>query len=102
MNRPPLEVADIIRAVGKTFIKKHRSWLHLKVLSAIESFRTAALGGHRDQCSRCGHTVAVSYSSCILIEARWREPRARVFSCGELRLRKIGAERPFQRGWDGL
>ncbi len=67
MNRPPLEVADIIRAVGKGFIEKHRSWLtglHLKVLSAIERCRTAALGGHRDRCSRCGHTVAISYNSC--------------------------------------
>ena len=67
MNRPPLEVADIIRAVGKSFIEKHRSWLtglHLKVLSAIERCRTAALGGHRDRCSRCGHTVAISYNSC--------------------------------------
>jgi hypothetical protein len=67
MNRPPLEVADIIRAVGKGFIEKHRSWLtglHLKVLSAIERCRTAALGGHRDRCSRCGHAVAISYNSC--------------------------------------
>jgi transposase-like zinc-binding protein/putative transposase len=67
MNRPPFEVADIIRAAGKSFIEKHRSWLtglHLKVLSAIEHCRTAALGGHRDQCSRCGHTVAISYNSC--------------------------------------
>ncbi|MEK7994336.1 MAG: IS91 family transposase [Planctomycetota bacterium] len=67
MKRPPLEVADIIRAAGRRFIEKHRSWLtglHLKVLSAIERCRTAALGGHRDQCSRCGHTVAISYNSC--------------------------------------
>jgi hypothetical protein len=67
MNRPPFEVADIIHAVGKSFIEKHRSWLtglHLKVLSAIERCRTAALGGHRDRCSRCGHTVAIFYNSC--------------------------------------
>jgi len=64
---PPLEVADIIRAAGRRFIEKHRSWLtglHLKVLSAIERCRTAALGGHRDRCSRCGYTVAISYYSC--------------------------------------
>ena len=63
----PLEVADIIRAAGKNFIEKNRSWLtglHRKVLSAIERCRTAALGGHRDRCSRCGHTVAISYNSC--------------------------------------
>jgi len=67
MNRPPFEVADIIRAAGKSFIDKHRSWLtglHLKVLSAIERCRTAALGGHRDRCTRCGYTAAISYNSC--------------------------------------
>jgi hypothetical protein len=67
MKRPPFEVADIIRTVGRSFIEKNRSWLtgsHLKVLSAIERCRTAALGGHRDRCSRCGHTVAISYNSC--------------------------------------
>jgi hypothetical protein len=67
MNKPPVEVADIIRAAGKDFIEKHRSWLtgrHRKVLSAIERCRTSALGGHRDRCSRCGHTVAISYNSC--------------------------------------
>jgi len=67
MNRPPFEVADIIRAAGKSFIDEHRSWLtglHLKVLSAIERCRTAALGGHRDRCTRCGHTAATSYNSC--------------------------------------
>ncbi len=67
MNKPPVEVADIIHAAGKGFIDKHRSWLtglHRKVLSAIERCRTAALGGHRDRCSRCGHTVAISYNSC--------------------------------------
>ena len=67
MMQPPFEVADIIRAAGKSFIGKHRSWLtilHLKVLSAIERCRTAALGGHRDRCTRCGHVVAISYNSC--------------------------------------
>jgi hypothetical protein len=67
VNRPSLEVADIIRAAGRSFIEKHRWWLtglHRKVLSAIERCRTAALGGHRDRCSRCGHTVAISYNSC--------------------------------------
>jgi Putative transposase/Transposase zinc-binding domain len=67
MNKPPVEVADIIHAAGKDFIEKHRSWLtdlHRKVLSAIKRCRTAALGGHRDRCFRCGHTVAISYNSC--------------------------------------
>jgi hypothetical protein len=63
---PPFEVADIIRAAGSRFIEKNRSWLtglHRKVLSAIERCRTAALGGHRDQCSQCGYQTAISYNS---------------------------------------
>ena len=39
------------------------SWQHQKVLLAITRCRTAALGGHRDRCSGCGHT-AISYNSC--------------------------------------
>jgi hypothetical protein len=68
MTRPPLEVADIIRAAGKQFIERSRGWLtrlHLKVLTAIERCRTAALGGHLDECSRCGHRV-ISYNSCLM------------------------------------
>jgi len=67
MNRPPFEVADIIRAVGDRFVEHNRSWLrwmHIKVLNAIERCRTAALGGHKDRCSRCGYTAAISYNSC--------------------------------------
>jgi hypothetical protein len=39
MSRPPLEVADIVRTAGKSFIDRNRSWLtglHLKVLSAAD------------------------------------------------------------------
>ena len=60
-------MADIIRAAGKSFIEKNRSWLtglHRKVLCAIERCRTAVLDGHRDQCSRCGYQTAISYNSC--------------------------------------
>jgi hypothetical protein len=66
MSRPPLEVADIVRAAGAGFYERSRkwfNWLHLKVLTAIVSCRTAALGGHIDECSRCGQQ-AVSYHSC--------------------------------------
>src|SRR5215469_8385793 len=66
MNRPPLEVADIVRAQGKRFIDNNQHWicaLHCKVLRAIAHCRTAVLGGHRDQCPRCGHR-AISYNSC--------------------------------------
>jgi hypothetical protein len=66
MCRPPLEVADLIRAAGAAFIERNRHWLsgkHLKVLRAIRRCRTAALGGHLDQCTRCGRH-AISYNSC--------------------------------------
>jgi Transposase zinc-binding domain len=66
VNRPTLEVADIIRQHGKGFIESNRSrltWQQLKVLRAIEHCRTAALGGHLDRCSRCDHR-AISYNSC--------------------------------------
>src|SRR5215469_14122363 len=67
MSRPPLEVADIVRAAGETFIERNRPWLpwkHIKVLRAIARCRTAALGGHLDECMRCGHRAPISYNSC--------------------------------------
>ena len=66
MNRPSLEMADIVRSAGRNFIERNRSWLnrlHLKVLTAIERCRTAALGSHLDECARCGHRV-ISFNSC--------------------------------------
>src|ERR1700731_2641372 len=66
MSRPPLEVADLIRTAGAAFIERNRQWLswkHIKVLRAIARCRTAALGGHLDECTRCGHR-AISYNSC--------------------------------------
>jgi len=67
MSRPPLEVADIVRAAGEAFIERNRHWLHwkhIKVLRAIRRCRTAALGGHLDECMRCGHRAPISYNSC--------------------------------------
>src|SRR6059036_1883936 len=66
MNRPPLEVADLIRSAGTAFLERNRQWLrwkHIKVLLAIARCRTAGLGGHIDQCIRCGYR-AISYNSC--------------------------------------
>jgi Transposase zinc-binding domain/Putative transposase len=66
VTRPPFEVADIIRRYGARFIETHRAWLttqHLRVLRAIERCRTAALGGHLDRCTACGHR-AISFNSC--------------------------------------
>jgi hypothetical protein len=68
MNRPPLEVADIVRCAGQSFVERSRKWIrwqHQKMLLAITRCRTAALGGHRDQCSDCGHSV-ISYNSCLM------------------------------------
>jgi hypothetical protein len=59
-------VADLIRKSGLRFIKrfeKFLSWPQVRGLNAIERCRTAALGGHRDQCDRCGHQ-AISSNSC--------------------------------------
>jgi hypothetical protein len=67
MIRPPLEVADLVRAAGTEFIERNRQWIrwpHIKVLLAIARCRTAALGGHIDQCTRCGHRATISYNSC--------------------------------------
>ena len=66
MSRPPFEVADVVRKAGSRFRERYRAsltWPQVKVLNAIARCRTAALGGHRDQCSRCGHQV-ISYNSC--------------------------------------
>jgi hypothetical protein len=66
VTRPPWEVADVIRRAGSRFIERYLqslTWAQLKVLRAIERCRTASLGGHRDQCVRCGHQ-AISYNSC--------------------------------------
>ena len=66
MARPPLEVADLIHAAGTAFFEHSRkwfTWLHLKVLTAIVCCRTSALGGHIDECSRCGDRT-ISFNSC--------------------------------------
>jgi predicted Zn-ribbon and HTH transcriptional regulator len=66
MSRPTFEVADIIQAQGARYVDSHRdqiSYQQLKVLNAIARCRTAALGGHIDDCPRCGHK-AISYNSC--------------------------------------
>jgi hypothetical protein len=67
MSRPLLEVADLIRSAGTAFIERNRNWIrwtHIKVLLAIARCRTAALGGHIDECTRCGHRATISYNSC--------------------------------------
>ena len=66
MARPALEVADIFRAHGPAWRRAnagHVSLGQLKVMSAIETCRTAALGGHVACCEKCAHTH-IAYNSC--------------------------------------
>ena len=66
MARPALEVADIFRAHGPAWRLKqagHLSLGQLKVMSAIERCRSAALGGHVLLCQACEHTQ-IAYNSC--------------------------------------
>ena len=66
MPRPALEVADIFRDHGAAWRSAnagHVSLDQMKVMSAIERCRTAALGGHVARCEDCPHTV-IAYNSC--------------------------------------
>ena len=66
VSRPKLEVADIFRDHGAAWRSAnagHVSLDQLKVMSAIERCRTAALGGHVERCEKCSHTV-IAYNSC--------------------------------------
>jgi Putative transposase/Transposase zinc-binding domain len=82
--RPTWEVADIFRACGDAYRRAHRLPLHqLKTMRAIEVCRTAALGGHLEQCSACAYQRPV-YNSCrnrhcpkcqALAKAKWLADR---------------------------
>ncbi len=68
VSRPSLEIADIFRDHGRAWRdanRGHVSLQQMKVMSAIERCRTAALGGHVARCENgaCGHTV-IAYNSC--------------------------------------
>jgi len=66
MSRLALEVADIFRAQGKAWRQAHAGHIslgQLKVMSSIESCRSAALGGHVLRCSSCEHQQ-IAYNSC--------------------------------------
>ena len=86
MERPKLEVADIFRRYGAAYRQQHAGSLsrgQRRVMSAIELCRTAALGGHLEQCDSCGHQRP-AYNSCrnrhcpkcqSLARAQWLEDR---------------------------
>lgn len=66
MVRPHLEVADILQRHGAAYRARHAghiSLTQLKVMSAIETCRTAILGGHVESCTACGHR-RTAYNSC--------------------------------------
>ena len=70
MSRPLLEVAAIFRDHGAAWCQAnagHVSLGQMKVMSAIERRRTAALGGHVARCeyAACGHTE-IAYNSCLM------------------------------------
>jgi len=83
-TRPALEVGDIFRAYGDAYCAAHALPLqHQRVMRAIQVCRTASLGGHIEQCDRCGHRRPV-YNSCrnrncpkcqALAKARWLADR---------------------------
>ena len=86
MARSGLEVADVFRRYGEAYRQTHAAVLSSaqhRVMSAIELCRTAALGGHVEQCDHCGHK-RVWYNSCrdrhcpscqCLPRAQWLEDR---------------------------
>lgn len=86
MRAHGLEVADIFRQVGPAYRDAqaaHLSHGQRRVMSAIERCRTAALGGHVEQCDSCGHQ-RIAYNSCrnrhcpkcqSLARAQWLENR---------------------------
>ncbi|EKS72777.1 IS91 family transposase [Caballeronia sp. Lep1P3] len=86
MMRAALEVADVLRRHGPTYREVHADSLsreQYRVMTAIEQCRTAALGGHVEQCDSCGHQ-RIAYNSCgnrhcpkcqSLARAQWLEDR---------------------------
>src|SRR5271165_2827670 len=66
MDRPKLEVGDIFRRYGEAYRDKHGASMspaQRRVMTALEVCRTAALGGHLEQCDACGHERNC-YNSC--------------------------------------
>jgi len=66
MTRPRFEVADVLRKHGDAFLDRHGDGLSFgqrRVIRALTECRTAVLGGHVEECDRCGHQE-VAYNSC--------------------------------------
>ena len=69
MDRPTLTVADVFRRYGEAY-RCGLPTAQRRVMTAIASCRTAALGGHVEQCDHCRHT-RVWYNSCLMESARF-------------------------------
>jgi hypothetical protein len=66
MPRPAFEVAGIFHAHGARYREQHGLPFHqLRLMHAIESCRTAALGGNREKCGHCAEERS-SYNSCFM------------------------------------
>jgi len=68
MERPTLEVADVFRRYGDAYRAQQDGSLSTaqrRVMTAIEDCRTAALGGHVEQCDHCDHH-RICYNSCLM------------------------------------
>jgi hypothetical protein len=66
--RNALEVADVFRHHGAAYRQAHAGHLSLgqrRVMAAIETCRSAALGGHVEHCESCGH-IRIAYNSCLM------------------------------------
>ena len=86
MERPRIELADILRRYGDAYRAEHDASLsstQRRVMQAITACRTAALGGHIEACDECAHQ-RIAYNSCrnrhcpkcqSLSRARWIEDR---------------------------
>jgi hypothetical protein len=62
--KPKIELADIIRRFGSSFLERfHPDFHQQNVLNAILHCRTAEMGGHKQRCTHCGHEH-ISYNSC--------------------------------------
>jgi Putative transposase/Transposase zinc-binding domain len=83
MTRPKLEVADVFRSLDPSFVAALPA-AHRRVVQDIMACRTAALGGHVEQCDQCGY-CQIAYNSCknrhcnkcqAAARAEWMEARA--------------------------
>src|SRR6266516_1906122 len=107
---PVLEVADIFRRHGEAFRQVHAGHLgcvERRIMGAITACRTAALGGHVEQCDDCGAT-RIAYNSCRnrhcpkwqgAARERWRAELGAAFEAGDLKffgdLTRLAAPQAF-------